>query len=120
MQDLQEVLDGDDLSTNADLYKNTNSEPWSKTIKRRRLNWVGHLYRLPDNTPARQAMAEFHRKTKRPVGRPKPTWVALISKESDTTKTLTQTTDRIAWKSVVASAMATLPKNVYDDDDDSF
>ena len=90
------------MPTNTNLYKNTNSKPWSKTIKSRRLNWVGHLYGLPDNTPARQALAEFHRKTKHPVGRPKPTWVALISKEINTTKTLTQTTDRIAWKAVVA------------------
>ena len=92
--------------TNADLYTNTNTEPWSKTITRRRLNWVGHLYRLPGETPARQALAEYQRKTKRPVGRPKPTWVALTQKEL-TTQTLTQATDRTAWKAVVASAMAT-------------
>ena len=61
-----------------------NTEPWSKTIKRRRLNWVGHLYRLPKETPARQALAEYQRKTKHPVGRPKPTWVALTQKELTT------------------------------------
>ena len=55
-----------DKMTFADLYKNTNTEPWSKTIKRRWLSWISHLYRLPENTPARQALAEFQRKTQRP------------------------------------------------------
>ena len=44
--------------------------------------------------------------TKRPVGRSKPTWVALISKDIDT-KTFTQITDKKAWKAIVAGAMAT-------------
>jgi hypothetical protein len=95
-----------DKVTNADLYTKTNTEPWSKTIKRRRLNWVGHLHRLPEETPARKALTEFQRKTKRPVGRPKPTWVALMQKEVDD-QTLTQTNDRKAWRAVVACAMAT-------------
>ena len=29
--------------SNANLYRNTKVEPWSKTINRRRLNWLGHL-----------------------------------------------------------------------------
>ena len=31
------------IISNDELYEITNVEPWSKTIKRRRLNWLGHL-----------------------------------------------------------------------------
>ena len=34
------------------LYEMTKVEPWSRTIRRRRLNWLGHLMRLPPETPA--------------------------------------------------------------------
>ncbi len=40
--------------TNNDLYQKTKTEPWSKTIKRRRLNWLGHVLRMDENTPALQ------------------------------------------------------------------
>ena len=61
--------------TNDELYKKTKCEPWSKTIKRRRLNWLGHLIRLHPDTPARKALREYLRTTKRPRGRPKFTWM---------------------------------------------
>ena len=101
-----------DKIRNSELYSKTNSEPWSRTIKRRRLNWLGHLIRLPENTPAKQALAEFHRPTKRPQGRPAPTWLALAKKDINTTQpthdpTLTQmANDRDAWRALVARAMA--------------
>ena len=31
------------IITNEDLYRRTKAEPWSKTICRRRLNWLGTL-----------------------------------------------------------------------------
>ena len=103
-----------DKITNQDLHEKTHSEPWSRTIKRRRLNWLGHLMRLPEDTPARQALAEFDRRTKRPVGRPKPTWLAQTRKEIYAIDAslkideylMTQTDDRKAWKQWVARAMA--------------
>ncbi len=42
--------------SNKDLYKHTRQEPWSQNIKRRRLRWLGHLVRLPVETPAQQAL----------------------------------------------------------------
>ena len=95
-----------DKITNADLYDKTNCESWSRTIKRRRLNWLGHLYRLPEETPARQALTEYNRKTKRPVGRPKPTWIAQINREIRP-EDVTHANDRKAWKALVTRAMAT-------------
>ena len=33
--------------------------------------WIGHLFRLPEDAPAKQALAEGIRKVKRPRGKPK-------------------------------------------------
>ena len=56
--------------SNKELYKLTKVTPWSVTIKKRRLNWLGHVMRLNHITPARQAIEEFLKPHKRPVGRP--------------------------------------------------
>ena len=53
-------------------------EPWTKTIKRRRLNWLGHLMRLHPDTPARKALDVALTPAKRPVGRPVLTWLDTI------------------------------------------
>ena len=39
--------------TSQKLYEMTKVEPWSRTIRRRRLNWLGHLMRLLPETSAR-------------------------------------------------------------------
>ena len=64
--------------TNIELYTNTKTEEWNTTIRRRRLNWLGHLMRLHPETPARLALAEYVRKVKRPKGRQQRTWMELI------------------------------------------
>ena len=66
---------------NEDLYRRAKQKEISTEIKRRRLNWLGHLMRLPDGTPAKIALKEHLRKTKRKRGRPKLTWVALINND---------------------------------------
>ena len=53
-----------------ELYRKTKAEPWSKVIKRRRLNWLGHLMRMPVDTPARRSIEEALRQAKRNGGRP--------------------------------------------------
>ena len=116
-----------DKVPNQELYKRTKCKTWSTQMKRRRLNWFGHLLRLPKETPARQALTEYNRQTKRPVGRPKPTWVAHAQKEIKTHSpnlTLfeieTLANDRGAWRAWVARAMAIYSRNsVHDDDDEA-
>ncbi len=44
--------------SNTNLNIITNQIPWSKNIKQRRLNWVGHLVRLDDDIPAIQALIQ--------------------------------------------------------------
>ena len=67
--------------SNEVLYEVTKVEKWSRTIKRRRLNWLGHLMRLPQNTAARLALNEHLRTTKNKQGRPKTTWMKTIKKD---------------------------------------
>jgi len=63
---------------NENLYEITKVEPWSRTIKRRRLKWLGHLMRLSDDTPAKLSLKEHLRPVKNKVGRPKTTWFKTI------------------------------------------
>ena len=72
--------------TNEKLYKLTRTEPWSTTIRRRRLKWTGHLLRMDEQTPARRSLKEVLRPTKNKVGRPPLTWPRLIIKDIQETK----------------------------------
>ena len=64
--------------SNVKLYEYAKSEPWSVTIKRRRLSFLGHVMRLHPETPARRALEEFLRPVKRPPGRPIKTWFECV------------------------------------------
>ena len=83
-------------------------DPWSMTIKMRRLSWLGHLYRLPENTPARQALMESLKPAKKPRGRPTKTWNSMINEDLKELglklgdEELTETTqDRLVWKTII-------------------
>ena len=55
--------------SNEALYTKTSTERWSIKIKRRRLNWLGHVLRMDEETPARRALEEAMRPAKRRVGK---------------------------------------------------
>ena len=67
--------------TNQELYNITKTKPWSETIKIRRLNWTGHLLRLPANTPARLALAECIQPQQRKAGRPPANWINCVKQQ---------------------------------------
>ncbi len=107
--------------SNEKLYKKTKAEPWSKTIKRRRLNFLGHVMRLHPDTPARLALDEFVRPTKHPRGKPKQTWLENIKQDLHTadidfdykkhpnksTERLAElTSDRENWRTTVRRVMS--------------
>ena len=50
-------------------------------IRARRIRWYGHLQRLDENTPARQALQEANRKVKKPKGGQKLTWLKLMEND---------------------------------------
>ena len=58
--------------TNADLYKKTNSCCIATEIKRRRLKWLGHVFRMDQNIT--KTALRWTPPGKRKPGRPKTTW----------------------------------------------
>ena len=99
--------------SNRNLYEQTNEILWSKKIKSRRLSWLGHLLRLPEDTPARQALAEAQWQVRRPRGRPKTTWISAIQKElkeiHEDLNLLAATEkaqDRTLWMTIIEGAMS--------------
>ena len=98
--------------SNEELYEKTKQKRWSKEIKRRRLTWLGHLLRLPEDTPARQALCEALRKSKKPRGKPRLTWLGLISKDLNINihehiqHVQELANDRRVWFGVVRCAMS--------------
>ena len=66
--------------SNENVYKISGVEPWSITILRRRLMWLGHLLRLQTETPTRLALIEAVKKVKKPRGKPKTTWLSTVKK----------------------------------------
>ena len=55
-----------------------------------RLRWLGHVMRLEDDTPAKQALQEFLKLVKKPRGRPTTTWLKKISSDLSETVTASQ------------------------------
>ena len=110
--------------SNKDLYARTEMKPWSITIHRRRLTWIGHLMRLPAKTPAREALKAFINPVEKPPGREKTTWVSQVLKEiklltnlplkDDVTKhtEILECSDRSDWRSAVSSMMLTRLTNM--------
>lgn len=100
-----------DRVSNVDLYNKAKETELSKEVKRRRLNWLGHMLRLSEDTPAKTALKEHIRKTKGNRGRPKHTWIKQINKDlkpiNKTISTLSvNDCERLNWKRVVARLMA--------------
>ena len=89
------------------LYKITKEKPWSEVIKERRLRLLGHICRLPADTPARQSITEALRPSKKKPGRPKLTWIQQtkqdlekigISADNNFSNVIEIAGDRDIWK----------------------
>ena len=94
-------------------------DEWSKKIKERRLNWYGHVLRLPDNTPASIAIREVRKYVEKPRGGQKLTWIKMIKKDLERARVMAAKEDgtifvatdeylannRPLWQSVVSRAM---------------
>ena len=92
--------------SNDNLYKIVNQEQWSHYISTQRIRWIGHVHRLPETAPAKQALQEAERPTRRPPGKPKTKWLDVIKTQLitldikwDEVPKLAQ--DRTQWKRVV-------------------
>ena len=99
------------------LYNKTKQEKWSKTIKRRRFNCLGHMMRMNTNTPVRKALDEALRPMKKKRGKPPTTWLKFVEKYLQPTANLalnhntpeqiitTLTQDRKKWSHRIKDIM---------------
>ena len=100
-----------DRISNEELYQMLNTSPWSHIIQERRLRWYGHLNRLPEEAPAKQALKEAKRQVKKLKGGQKHTWIKLIKEDlkkiklsEEEAQILAQ--DRKEWRSYVHRGMS--------------
>ena len=56
---------------------------WSTYISTQRLRWFGHALRLPEDSPAKQALYVVQEPTLRTVGRPRTRWTELVKQQLD-------------------------------------
>ena len=94
------------IISNERLMIYTKQTPWTKIIDIQRIRWLGHLFRLPEECPARIAMNEFERSVPRPIGHPLTTWVSIVKKQLldvgihwETAKQAAL--DRVLWRDVL-------------------
>ena len=99
--------------SNDKLYKITKSKPWSKSIKRRRIRFFGHILRLHPSTPIKQALTEVTTQThKRKAGRPKTTWINMMRNDLDTFLKTTGQNDKIFLEKATILAQNRLQWNL--------
>ena len=65
------------LISNERLYAKTETTKWSAIIRKKRLNWLGHLTRLDRQTPVGLALFESLQPGRRKRGRPSLIWTML-------------------------------------------
>ena len=89
-------------------------EEWSDTVKKSQIRWYGHALRLPEDAPCKIALKEYQRKTKRPRGGQKNTWIKQIHKELeklniDVTTVEELAKDRNEWRKLVGRCVQKAP-----------
>ena len=92
---------------NVELHKKTDSMNMSLKIKNRRLRWLGHVLRMPENRIPKVAM-RWTPSGRRKTGRSKTTWRRTVMKELEEMgltwgKAQAKARDRSAWQSFVAA-----------------
>ena len=70
-----------DKVSNIKLRELTNQIELSTRIKRRRLQWFGHVCRMDVNKIQRAILLDEQEKVKRTKGRPKETWYQTLKKD---------------------------------------
>ena len=68
-------IDYPKIITNNDIYAITRQHLWTDKINQNKLRFTGHILRLRDGTPARQALLIALKLAPRQRGRQKTTWI---------------------------------------------
>ena len=94
------------IATSDTAYAVTRQIPWSQVITRRELSWLGHLFRLSDDIPAKIALQYSLRQTKKPSGKQQTTWISMmkmklldIGLEWEAANRLAE--DRLVWNNFI-------------------
>ena len=94
------------IATNETVYDVTRQIPWSQVITRRELSWLGHLFRLSDDIPAKISLQYSLRQTKKPSGKQQTTWISMmkmklldIGLEWEAANRLAE--DRLVWNNFI-------------------
>jgi hypothetical protein len=94
------------IVSNETVYEVTNQKPWSQVVMKRELSWLGHLFRLPDDTPAKTALHCSLKPSKKPRGRQRLTWVNMMKErlrgiglEWEAASRVAM--DRLAWNNTI-------------------
>ena len=63
------------IIANTDIYAMTRQHLWTDKINQNKLRFIGHILRLPQGSPARQALQIALMPVKRPKGQQRTTWI---------------------------------------------
>ena len=92
--------------SNETVYRITDEKPWSQVVMKRELSWLGHLFRLPDDTPAKMALHCSLLQTRHPRGRQKLTWLKMMKERLsglglEWGEASRVASDRLAWNDLI-------------------
>ena len=92
--------------TNEELWRKTNQEDITSTIRRQKWNWIGHTLRKDSATNITRQALDYNPKGKRKQGRPKNNWRHSTLKDLETVgmtwqeaKVMAQ--KRVRWRAMV-------------------
>ena len=84
---------------NGDILERTGMVSMEDQLKQRRLQWFGHVWRMPTTRPQRQLLRCRPSGRRRPTGGAPLRWCDLISRDlRDITNWTTRITDRQQWR----------------------
>ena len=77
-------------------YETTAESISSDEITNRCLTFLGHILRLPNETPVRECLDKFNIRHKKPSGAQKQTWIRSVSKDLESREVDLRDTTRLA------------------------
>ena len=87
---------------NSDILERTGMVSMEDQLKQRRLQWFGHVWRMPTTRPQRQLLRCRPSGRRRPTGGAPLRWCDLISRDlRDITNWTTTITDRQQWRTYI-------------------
>ena len=91
-----------DKRRNVDILEETGELPIEEQLRQKRLQWFGHLQRMPDHRPQKQLLRCRPSGKKRKPGGTSLRWVDLISRDlTGMTNWQEVVTDRSAWRAAI-------------------